>query len=153
VAPVVVVELEIQELQQVMVGLEMMELLEMEVPEDLAVLLVMAVAAALQASHPPLLEVQEEQSVEMREVMDHFGLEHLTHLISQLLAERAARALLRADRVEVLQVTLLLLVLPSQASLLREAVVVEEDLDLLVAAAVLEMLHLVAILLHPQIQE
>jgi hypothetical protein len=146
-------ELGILEFRQVMVELEIQVLLEAEVLEEMVVLVDKVVVAVIPASHIPLLEVQEDPLVEMREAMDHFGLEQLTQLISQLPEARAELVPLQVVLEEVLQVTLLLLVLSSQASLLRAAAVVEEDLDFQEMLAVLEIVHLAVILPHLQILE
>jgi hypothetical protein len=146
-------ELGILEFQQVMAELEMKALLEVEVPEELVGLVDKEEVVVDLVSRLPLAEVREDPLVEMQEAMDHFGLEHLTQLISQLPEARAELVPLQVVLEEVLQVTLLLLVLPSQASLLRAAAVVEEDLDFQEMLAMLEIVHLAAILPHLQMQE
>lgn len=146
-------ELGILEFQQVMVELEIQVLLEVEVLEELVGLADKEEVVVDLVSRLPLAEVQEDPLVEMREAMDHFGLEQLTQLISQLPEARAELVPLQVVLEEVLQVTLLLLVLPSQASLLRVAAVVEEDLDFQEMLAVLEIVLLGAILVHSQILE
>jgi hypothetical protein len=89
----------------------------------------------------------------MQEAMDHFGLEQLTQLISQLPEVQAELVLLRVVLEEILQVTLLLPLYLKLASLLPAAVVEEEDLDFREMLAVLEIVHLAAILPHLQMQE
>lgn len=146
-------ELGILEFQQVMVELEMKELLEVEVPEELVGLADKEEVVVDLVPRIPLAEVREDPLVEMQEAMDHFGLEHLTQLISQLPEVQAELVLLRVVLEEILQVTLLLPLYLKLASLLPAAVVEEEDLDFREMLAVLEIVHLAAILPHLQMQE
>lgn len=146
-------ELGILEFQQVMVELEMKELLEVEVPEELVGLADKEEVVVDLVPRIPLAEVREDPLVEMQEAMDHFGLEQLTQLISQLPEVQAELVLLRVVLEEILQVTLLLPLYLKLASLLPAAVVEEEDLDFREMLAVLEIVHLAAILPHLQMQE